>query len=236
VIEEGSYDLNTVYSKIKKTATSDKLSIEKKYADVVNAKNYINLIISTNSPCLITGDKGMAQRRLMNIKCSDRYLGNVEYFNRYKKAINNRGAVKAIYNMLMNRFKVKKLDPENTMYLQTTKPETKETNEVKEKSVPLTTQFLLDKLDMDIMSNGVDTRINRTTLYSKYKSWCECRTIRCCDSNSFYTNIADVDGLMPFKSNGIRFLIITISVKKRLLELNKDDEGVDELETMDEWI
>jgi hypothetical protein len=236
VIEEGTYDLNSVYSKIKKTATSDKLSIEKKFENVANSKNYINLIISTNSNCLITGDKGMAQRRLMNIKCSDRYLGNVKYFDRYTEAIKNGGAVKAIYNMLMTRFKVKGLDPENTMYLQNTKPETKETNDVKEKSVPLTTQFLLEKLDMDIMSNGVDTRINRSTLYSKYKSWCDTRTIRCCDANSFYTNIADVDGLVPFKSNGIRFLIITIPVKEKLLELNKDDVGTDNIEEMDEWI
>jgi hypothetical protein len=89
---------------------------------------------------------------------------------------------------------------------------------------------------MDIMSNGVDTRINRSTLYGKYKSWCDTRTIRCCDANSFYTNIADVDGLVPFKSNGIRFLIITIPVKEKLLELNKDDVGTDNIEEMDEWI
>lgn len=236
VIEEGSYDLNSVYSKIKKTATSDKLSIEKKFADVVNTKNMINLIISTNSPCLITGDKGMAQRRIMNIKCSDRYLNNVDYFDRYTKAIDNGGAVKAIYNMLMKRFKDKKLDPENTMYLQYTKPETKETNEVKEKSIPLTTQFLLDKLDMDIMSNKVDTRINRSVLYAKYKSWCESRNIRCCDANSFYTSVADVDGLKQIKSVGVRHLVISVAVKARLLELNKDDEGVEGFEEMDEWI
>lgn len=236
VIEEGSYDLNTVYNKIKKTATSDKLSIEKKFADVVNAKNYINLIISTNSPCLITGDKGMAQRRLMNIKCSDRYLNNVKYFDRYTKAINNGGAVKAIHDMLMKRFKEKKLDPENTMYLQITKPDTKETTEVKEKSIPLTTQFLLDKLDMDIMKNGVDTRINRTTLYGKYKTWCETRTIRCCDANSFYTSVADVDGLIPKKVQGIRYFVISVDVKEKLLELNKDDVVPEEFEEMDEWI
>ena len=236
VIEEGSYELNTVYSKIKKTATSDKLSIEKKFQDVVNQRNMINLIISTNSPCLLTGDKGMKQRRIMNIKCSDRYINNVKYFDKYKKAIDNGKAVKAIYNMLMKRFKDKNLDPENTMYLQNTKPETKETLEVDEKSIPLTTQFLLDKLDMDIMSNGVDTRINRTTLYTKYKSWCELRNIKCCDANSFYTNVVNVDGLIQSKIKGIRYLIFDINVKERLLELNKDDDNTDKLEEMDEWI
>lgn len=236
VIEEGNYDLNTVYSKIKKTATSDKLSVEKKFENVVNTRNKINLIISTNSPNLISGDKGMAQRRIMNIKCSDRYLGNIKYFDTYKAAIDNTGAVRVIYNMLMKRFKDKGLNPDNTMYLQATKPETKETNEVKEKSIPLTTQFLLDKLDMDIMRNGVDTRINRTTLYSKYKSWCETRNIKCCDANSFYNNVVEVDMLIPLKSNGIRYLIISVDVKVRLSALNKDDIEPEKIKEMDEWI
>jgi hypothetical protein len=236
VIEEGSYDLNIVYPKIKKTATSDKLSIEKKFADVINAKNMINLIISTNLPCLITGDKGMDQRRLMFSKCSDRYVNNTEYFNRYTDAINNGKAVKYIYDMLVKRFKDKKLDPENTMYLQNTRPKTKETNDVKEKSIPLTTQFLLDKLDIDIMENPIDTRINRTTLYAKYRSWCESRGIKCCDANSFYTSVAEVDGLKALKSAGVRYMIITPPVKARLLELNKDDILIETLEAMDEWI
>lgn len=236
VIEEGSYDLNTVYSKIKKTATSDKLSVEKKFENVVNTKNKINLIISTNCANLITGDKGMAQRRIMNIKCSDRYLGNQKYFDRYNEAIKNTGAVRIIYNMLMKRFKDKGLNPDNTMYLQATKPETKETNEVKEKSIPLTTQFLLDKLDMDIMSNGVDTRINRTTLYSKYKNWCETRNIKCCDANSFYNNVVEVDGLKAVKVQGIRYLVFSVDVKEKLLTLNKDDISIEAFEEMDEWI
>lgn len=236
VIEDGAYSVNSVYCQIKAIATGDKLSIEKKFENVRNAKNKINLIISTNYNNLISGDKGMAQRRIMNIKCSDRYLGNDEYFDKYRKAINNTGAVKVIYNMLMKRFKDKELDPENTMYLQKTKPETKETQEVQEKNIPLTTQFLLDKLDMDIMKNGVDTRINRTTLYAKYKSWCDAKTIKCCDANTFYTNVVEVDGLIQKKIMGIRYLIFDIKSKARLAELNKDDEGSEALEVMDEWI
>jgi hypothetical protein len=236
VIEEGSYDLNTVYSQIKAVATAEMLSIEKKFENVVNTSNRINLIISTNSPCLITGDKGMEQRRLMLVKCSDRYLKNEEYFNRYRDAINNGGAVRMFYDMLVKRFKDKGLDPENTMYLQLTKPDTAETNEVKEKIIPLTTQFLCDKLDMDIMKNGVDTRINRTTLFGKYKNWCETRNIKCCDANSFYTNVVEIDKLRLAKINGVRHLVIDVLAKGRLLELNKDDEGAEEIEAMDEWI
>lgn len=236
VIEEGNYGLNNVYAKIKATATADKLSIEKKFADVVNAKNMINLIISTNLPCLITGDKGMEQRRIMNIKCSDRYLGNTEYFNKYRKAIDNGDAVKTIYNILVKRFKDKKLDPNNTMYLQNTKPDTKERDEVKEKTIPLTTQFLLDIIKIDDLKDGVSMKVNRTTLYTKYKSWCETRNIKCCDANSFYTTIAEVDNLLPIKSVGLRYFVIDEDVKKRLLELNKDDAGAEELVLMKDLV
>jgi hypothetical protein len=172
----------------------------------------------------------------MNIKCSDRYLGNTEYFNKYRKAIDNGDAVKTIYNILVKRFKDKKLDPNNTMYLQNTKPDTKERDEVKEKTIPLTTQFLLDIIKIDDLKDGVSMKVNRTTLYTKYKSWCETRNIKCCDANSFYTTIAEVDNLLPIKSVGLRYFVIDEDVKKRLLELNKDDAGAEELVLMKDLV
>lgn len=232
IIEEGGYDLNTVYCKIKAVATSEKLSIEKKFADVVNTTNRVNLIISTNYPCLITGDKGEDQRRIMNIKCSDRYLGNVEYFDKYRKAIANGDAVKTIHNMLVKRFKEKKLDPNNTMYLQITKPETQETFEVREKSIPLTTQFLLDVLKIDVLKRTDDMKVNRSVFYAKYKSWCETRNFKSCDANSFYSNVVGIDKLKQVKSVGVRYLIIEKDTKERLLELNKDDEEAEVVEAM----
>lgn len=236
VIEEGGYEINAVYNRIKKTATSDKLAIEKKFQEVINARNMANLIISTNSANLISGDKGMEQRRLMNIKCSDRYLNNVAYFKNYKKAIDNKGAVKNIYDMLVKRFKDKELDPENTMYLQNTKPDTQERRDTQEKNIPLTTQFLLDKMDMDMMKSNAETRINRTTLYQKYKSWCETRNIKCCDANSFYTNVVNVDGFQQVKVQGVRYMRINVVAKIRLLDYNVDDISEEELKEIEEWI
>jgi phage/plasmid-associated DNA primase len=178
VMAEGDYALNTCYDRFKDLITNAVLRLEGKFADIVSATNYTNFIISTNKYDIIKGDKGMDDRRLLYVNCSDKYLGNKTYFdNLYKNGINDDEAVSAFYHYLTDKDMVYQVPLDDLSYLQENKPITKLTKDLKEKNTPITSQFIYEYFKMDVLegyiTSGKSVSVKRTELYAKYKTFVE---------------------------------------------------------------
>ena len=98
-----------VVDKIKDSITRTQVSIEYKGLDSINVVDYCNYCYTTNNlkPVAINED----DRRFQVMECSDKYKGNVEYFNRLYADIANPKIIKTFYEFLKKR-EIDKFNPE----------------------------------------------------------------------------------------------------------------------------
>jgi hypothetical protein len=92
-------NFSTYVESLKNFITAGKLNVEKKFADKYVIDSYHNLIITCNhlKGIHIQDEK---ERRFVVLKCSDKYVGNVKYFNVLNECCNN----KENMNMLFSYF------------------------------------------------------------------------------------------------------------------------------------
>lgn len=225
VMAEGGYDLNACYEKFKDIITNAVLRIEGKFIDIVSATNYTNFIISTNKYDIIKGDKGMDQRRIIYIKCSNRYLGNKTYFdNLYKNGINNDDAVSAFYHYLIDADVVKQVPLDDLSYLQETKPETKITKDISAKNTPIVSQFLYEYFKEDTLNEYVKkikgVAIKRPELYAKYKAYVENNGFERLKLDLFSSQLLNYHGIECKKREGIFYYVFVNQVLQDLKEVS----------------
>ncbi len=95
-----SIDKNAInnFKGLKSLITADKISVNKKYADTINADNMLNLLINTNNSRAVYIED--ADRRYTIIDCAP--AENREYYDKLCGIMLNDAAGAAYYNYLMN--------------------------------------------------------------------------------------------------------------------------------------
>ena len=230
VIEEGSYDLEREYEQLKSIITNDKLTIEKKFENVINAKNYVNPIVSTNKHDILKGDKGMKQRRLIYIEC-DPVKRSDKYYEDYFKALEDEDALSAFYHYLLDKDMVYQYDITDLAYLQKTMPDTKIGLDIAYRNLPLTTKFLkdeyftIDKLDEWIKTNPQKAmKITGRDLQRSYKSYCEYNGLEKIKMEQFTTNLLNCNDIEYKRQNNGMYYIVPFNTIVSLYNLLKKDE------------
>lgn len=230
VIEEGSYDLEREYEQLKSIITNDKLTIEKKFENVVNAKNYVNPIISTNKHDILKGDKGMKQRRLIYIEC-DPVKRSTEYYDNYFKALEDEDALSAFYHYLLDPKMVHQYNITDLAYLQKTMPDTKIGLDITYRNIPQTTKFLKDEyFNIDVLRNWIETNPQKTMrivgkdMQKSYKNYCEYNGFEKVKIEQFTTNLLNNNDVEYKRFNNGMYYIVPFNTIKALYDLLKKDE------------
>lgn len=94
-------DTHQIIDRIKDSITRKDVLLEHKGIDPVSVIDYCNYIYTTNNVNPVKLDKD--DRRFQVIECSDKYKGNVEYFNKLYKALYDMKVIKTFYEFLKNR-------------------------------------------------------------------------------------------------------------------------------------
>jgi len=107
-------DTNGVIDKIKDSITRTDIAIEHKGQDPIMTIDYCNFCFTTNhiKPICINKD----DRRFQVTECSDKYKGNIEYFNKLYSNIEDKQVMKSFYKYLMNK-NISKFNPERDRVL-----------------------------------------------------------------------------------------------------------------------
>lgn len=234
VMAEGGYDLSVCYDKFKDLITNAVLRLEGKFVDIVSATNYTNFIISTNKYDIIKGDKGMDNRRIIYIDCSNKYLGNTDYFKRfYDEGVNNEDAVSAFYHYLIDPDKVKQVSIDDLSYLQETKPETKMTKDIATKNTAVSAQFIYEYFNIDTLTDYVKNckgiKIKRSEVYAKYRQYVEYNGYERLKMDLFSSQLLTLIGIECKRNQGEFYYVFSSNVLNNIItEINKaEEEGND---------
>ena len=213
VIAEGNYDMDKCYDMMKDVISNSKLSIEKKFENIVSATNYTNFLISTNKFDIIKGDKGMKNRRIIYIDCSLKYMKNKPYFDAFYKALNDEDAISAFYNFLIDEKMVKQVDINDLSYLQDTMPETKLGKDISTKNTPIVSQFLYEYFKIDKLNEYVNdkktVRVKRSELYNDYKKYTEFNNYERLKTDLFSANLLNYHGIECKKNSEFYYIFNT---------------------------
>lgn len=230
VIEEGSYDLEKEYSQLKSIITNDMLTIEEKFMNVVNAKNYCNPIVSTNKHDILKGDKGMKQRRLIYIEC-DPVKRSDEYYENYFKALEDEEALSAFYNYLLDKDMVYQYNIADLAYLQKTMPETKIGLDITYRNMPQTTKFLKDYFKIEELDDWIknypqkDMKVSGKDIQKSYKNYCEYAGLEKVNVEHFTTNLLNNNDVEYKRfANGMCYVIPFATIVSIYNLLKKDIE------------
>ena len=170
VCNEVGHEMRTCMDKLKDLSTTPNIIIEKKGREPINNPNYINIIMTTNNnnPLDISND----DRRICWLNCSNKYIGNIEYFNNLVDCLNDDRIISSFYHYLKEEIQI------NISNFQKTRPITKEYEALKRLNTPNYIKFLIDKEDNKYFEyrkyKGQHTAIIKMSiLYMDYKTWCE---------------------------------------------------------------
>ena len=198
---------------MKDVISNSKLSIEKKFENIVSATNYTNFLISTNKFDIIKGDKGMKNRRIIYIDCSLKYMKNKPYFDAFYKALNDEDAISAFYNFLIDEKMVKQVDINDLSYLQDTMPETKLGKDISTKNTPIVSQFLYEYFKIDKLNEYVNdkktVRVKRSELYNDYKKYTEFNNYERLKTDLFSANLLNYHGIECKKNSEFYYIFNT---------------------------
>jgi hypothetical protein len=231
VLEEGGYDLESIYEIMKSIISNDKLTIEEKFKAIICAKNYINLIVSTNKHDILKGDKGMKQRRLLYIEC-DPVKRSPEYYDEYFKALDDEDALSAFYHYLLDEDMVFQYDIKNLAYLQKTMPDTKVGVDITKRNIPATTKFLRDYyFKADVLKEWIEInpqkamKIAGRDLQTSYRAYCEFNGFEKIKMEQFTTNLLNYNEIEYKKSNAMYYVVpfnTILTLHKLMLEEEAD--------------
>lgn len=138
---------------LKDLITGGKLSIEKKYEDMIQIVNYISLIIITNNDNTIKFGKDV--RRYFMADISHDYVGNTNYFDELSAACNCALTGQAMFMFMLEHYeKIKDTFQENII------PETLAKLEMKERNSSELLTFI--KRNYIKMGTGIDDKEHKT--------------------------------------------------------------------------
>lgn len=147
-----SDDYNSSFDKLKSFITQDTIGIVKKGVDAKEVRCFNNYVFLSNHSNCIKIEKG--DRRYLVVACSDKYVGNHEYFSKLNDALND-DTTAELFHYLLN-YSIKQLPL----------PITEEKEQQITSSVPAAIAFLLENEWKDGWQSSTD-------LFKKFSPWCE---------------------------------------------------------------
>lgn len=163
VIAEEAFDLRDKRheSVLKERITGQTIGIEKKGVDIVQIKNYIHLMMTSNNERVVpAGDK---ERRFFVIRVKEKTHGN-DYFLKIVEDQRKTGPANLLHFLL-------NMDISN--YDVTNVPQTKSLREQQEHNISYERDWLLQKLEQGVWVKGQKGPVIKTDLHSDYIRYCK---------------------------------------------------------------
>ena len=158
---------------LKTRITENKLHINPKGVQAYEIDNYCDYDMTTNNVNVVKITDA-STRRWFQHECSSHYLGDVKFFNDYRKNIlDNTNALRQIYDGLM-KYDWKDVIKSGNFQDATYKPDTNITKTVKECNRDKMVWFFKDLTEdkEDIEDDGNEIRLCNKRLFNKWNEWC----------------------------------------------------------------
>ena len=176
-------EFHKTFDKFKSLITDSTISIEQKGLDIITLENISNFIICTNNDFSVKIED--SDRRYSVFKCSDKYKGNFEYFNKLAEE-NTEESANHFYTYL-KRYKIE-INLKNI-------PQTEIRKDMIDMSLPSSLRFLKyckENPNSLIQSLSLlNDFINASEFYNNYKKWCENNGEQLCSNKAFGRQIKD---------------------------------------------
>ena len=199
-------EVSEMFDKMKYLITDSRAEIEKKNVDGYEADNFCNFIITTNHYYSLKISE--YDRRYACFECSNKYVGNLEYFKILEESLNQATAnafVTYLYKYFDDIVDVRRI------------PQTSFRDELIERNKP-GYQVFYNKLSEDAVTSSPDyvldidgqNWIMGDKLYSLYKEWCDQEGINFLSKRLFLANITKIcgnNGKRRFMQSGKKYRI-----------------------------
>ena len=222
VINEAGNELRSCMDKIKDLSVVNNINIEKKGKDPITFVNYNNFTVTTNN--LNPFDIDLDDRRFAWFNVNNKYVGNVEYFDKIVDAINHEDFASSLYHYLLEEVEI------TITNFQKSRPITKEYNNIKMRNLPNVIKFLKsNKKSFKYRKlRGVQEEVycvDNTSIFTSYKNFCE---------NFKYTayNKDGFEGYLLKKDTGVS-RVRSHSVDKLRFDKIKYEKWLSKFETED---
>lgn len=222
--------------KLKNITTSSTIKYEKKGFDEITINNYINTIMTTNNEFTIPISQ--TDRRNVFFKCDEDYVGDYDYWTKFKNHIEKEEVARAFYEYLKDydlSSVLKNFNVESG--LQFIRPETTYKKELKALCLQTIYRFYSALtsynysgdccLDEEFNNDDLFINIQASRLYDLYSSW----FVKCGFNNKpttltkFFIDLKKIDGIS--KKQTKKYVIYIID-KNKLKEYLRTKELYDE--------
>ena len=197
--EANSKDSFMNAEKIKELITQPMLSINKKYFDIMNVRNFGRYVFFTNNKTPVKIEQ--SDRRFVVFKTSNTHIGDAEYFTRLANVMDDPVYMKRFYDALMS-LDISDFIPGRD------RPITEIYKDIQSATVPVPVRFMREYKDANEPqfdgSTGATNplhEIKASDLYRKFKNWCEGMNEglnergRCMSSTAFGRAMNDIGGI-----------------------------------------
>lgn len=230
VCNEVGSEVYNCMDKLKDLVTAPDMINEKKGIDSIIVENYINLIMTTNNsnPLNISVD----DRRIVWFDCSNKYVGNEEYFDNLLTILENDENISALYHYLKEEVKI------TITNFQKKRPITKGYKRLQVLNLPSYVRWCKDYVDEKPFRKYKEAIVlveKKTGVYSNYKEWCEKNKYTALKRDTFFHHLEEDDtGIKKCIHGGnecFRFTKVQVDawLQKNLLK-EKDDVDVEKIE------
>ena len=186
ICNEAGNKLRDCVDRIKDTATSPDIHIEKKGKDAIKFDNYINIIATTNNkyPLQIAVD----DRRICWLEMSNEKKNNTEYFDILFNACSSDIGVSSLYHYFMEEVDIIITNFQNT------RPITQEYKKIQKMNISNPIKFFLDEKYTFTFKKSckIDDHVyivKKTLFYKRYTDFCDKCKIKSFNKEAFYYEI-----------------------------------------------
>jgi len=212
-LQAGKDNWGAIKDGIKNIVTNPKLRIEAKGKDSYDIDNIVNLIINTNNDAV--GKIGLNDRRLVSLDISNKYMGNVKYFNELATYTNDETIAQAFYCYCVENLDVN--------FKSNILPITESKKELIIESLPTVLQFI--KSEFVIKNIGINMTFDN--LYKSFVEWSQMHemkvTGKILTSKLLRNNKIDV-------STGTNNILYVNANHKELLQLYQTKNWISEID------
>lgn len=230
VCNEVGSEVYNCMDKLKDLVTAPDMINEKKGVDSIIVENYINLIMTTNNsnPLNISVD----DRRIVWFDCSNKYVGNEQYFDKLLTILENDENISAFYHYLKEKVNI------TITNFQKKRPITKGYKRLQVLNLPSYIRWCKDYVDETPFRTYKEVVIlvkKKTDVYNDYKAWCERNKYTALKRDTFFHHLEEEDtGIKKCIHGGnecFRFTKVQVDawLKKNLLK-EQDDADVDKID------
>lgn len=185
-------DFLKVFDTFKQMITDETQQNKRLFSDRTEAKSSTNFMITTNHPDSIRIEQG--DRRFFVLQCSETYVGNQEFWTKFRNTIENQEFADKFYSYVYNMYL-------NNKIRGSVPPDTDIKDEIKKLSMPIPLQFINEYIEEQGFehdfntSKKIDGQIvdSAKSLYLYFKEWCNDNGHRIISNTTFGRTISSDD-------------------------------------------